>query len=91
MSYKIHLVHDAQASRKPCQGGSPPISGSGRIVEADDLFRSLGGRADAAWIYRQGRGLTLVERRGSARSFHIDGQEITQARQARRMKWLQAI
>ena len=58
-------------------GGLAPLGGSGKAVESDETFigrlegqpkrRGGGGRAHKNTV------LTLVERRGSARSFHVDG------------------
>jgi transposase-like protein len=59
------------------QGGLAPMGGSGRTVEADE---TLMGKTDGAPSRLRKGGsqfrnivLTLVERGGSARSFHIDG------------------
>ncbi len=58
-------------------GGLAPLGGSGKAVESDETFigrlegqpkrRGGGGRAHKNTV------LTLVERGGSARSFHVDG------------------
>jgi transposase-like protein len=55
-------------------GGLSPLGGAGKFVEADETFI---GRVKGEPV-RPGRGhknavLTLVERGGSARSFHVDG------------------
>jgi transposase-like protein len=61
------------------QGGLTPMGGSGKVVEADETYF---GRLEG--VPKMQRGfthknvvLTLVERGGSARSFHIDGQAIS--------------
>jgi transposase-like protein len=61
--------------------GIEPIGGAGGVVEADESYI---GRFDAAPRGRRRKGgisqmnaiLTLVERGGSARSFHVDGKAI---------------
>jgi transposase-like protein len=61
------------------QGGLAPMGGGGKVVEADETYF---GRLEG--VPKMQRGfthknvvLTLVERGGSARSFHIDGQAIS--------------
>jgi transposase-like protein len=56
-------------------GGLAPLGGGGKPVEADEtFFGRLEGmkKGKAAWAHKNVV-LTLVERGGSARSFHIDG------------------
>src|SRR5881392_828944 len=56
-------------------GGLSPMGSGGGIVEADETFIGrLEGqkKGKAAWAHKNVV-LTLVERGGSARSFHIDG------------------
>jgi hypothetical protein len=53
----------------------PPMGSGGKIVEADETFIGrIEGRkkAKAAWAHKNVV-FTLVERGGSARSFHVDG------------------
>jgi transposase-like protein len=55
--------------------GVEPMGGAGKIVEADETFigRLQGQKKGrAAWAHKNVV-LTLVERGGSARSFHVDG------------------
>src|SRR6195256_5988001 len=55
--------------------GVTPMGGAGKIVEADETFIGrLEGqkKAKSAWAHKNVV-LTLVERGGSARSFHVDG------------------
>jgi hypothetical protein len=59
-------------------GGLMPMGGDGKVVEADETYI---GRVTGMPKSRGGSGhknvvLTLVERGGSARSFHIDGTTI---------------
>jgi hypothetical protein len=51
-----------------------PMGGSGSVVELDETFvgRKDGFEAKRGWVYHKNVVLTLVERGGSARSFHID-------------------
>ena len=62
-------------------GGLMPLGGAGKVVEADETYI---GKFDAAPADYRPRGyghknsvLTLVERGGSARSFHIEGMAIS--------------
>jgi len=55
--------------------GIEPMGGNGKVVEADETFigRLQGQKkGKAAWAHKNVV-LTLVERGGSARSFHVDG------------------
>lgn len=68
--FMTHRIREAMKS-----GGLPPIGGEGSTVEIDETF--IGTKREKA---PQARGyahknavLTLVERGGSARSFHVDG------------------
>ncbi|MFI5014472.1 MAG: IS1595 family transposase [Hyphomicrobiales bacterium] len=68
--FMMHRLREAMRS-----GGLAPLGGSGKAVEVDETFI---GRLEGQPKGRSGRGhkntvLTLVERGGSARSFHIDG------------------
>jgi len=55
-------------------GGLAPMGGSGNVVEVDETFigRIEGVDPKAGWVRHKNTVLTLVERGGSARSFHID-------------------
>jgi transposase-like protein len=55
-------------------GGLAPMGGKGSIIEADETFigRRKGVEAKPGWVKHKHTVLTLVERGGSARSFHID-------------------
>ena len=66
--FMTHRIREAMKS-----GNLPPMGGVGAIVEIDETF--IGQKADKP--KRQGYGhkhavLTLVERGGTARSFHVD-------------------
>jgi transposase-like protein len=78
ISYKTawFLCHRLREAMRT--GGFAPMGGSGKIVEADETFI---GRLEGQPKRRTGYGhknvvLTLVERGGSARSFHIAGTSI---------------
>jgi transposase-like protein len=60
-------------------GSLAPMGGSGSIVEVDETFigRKPGVEAKPGWVKHKHAVLTLVERGGSARSFHVD--EVTKA------------
>ena len=55
-------------------GGLAPMGGEGATVEIDETFvgKREGYEAKAGWVRHKNTVLTLVERGGSARSFHID-------------------
>jgi transposase-like protein len=55
-------------------GGLAPMGGDGQTVEIDETFigKREGFEAKAGWVRHKNTVLTLVERGGSARSFHID-------------------
>ncbi|MDB5581360.1 MAG: ISSpo8, transposase [Bradyrhizobium sp.] len=60
--------------------GMPPMGGEGQVVEADETFI---GRLEGQPKGKSGYGhknvvLTLVERGGSARSFHVDAASVAQ-------------
>jgi transposase-like protein len=56
------------------QGGLSPMGGPGSIVEVDETFvgRKQGMEPRRGWAHHKSVVLTLVERGGGARSFHID-------------------
>ena len=60
-------------------GGLAPMGGEGSIVEIDETFigRKPDVEARPGWVKHKHAVLTLVERGGSARSFHVD--EVTKA------------
>ena len=55
-------------------GGLAPMGGEGSTVEIDETFigKREGYEAKPGWVRHKNTVLTLVERDGSARSFHID-------------------
>jgi hypothetical protein len=72
MSHRLRLAMRAV--------GIEPLGGSGKVVEADETFIGrLEGqpKAKAGWGHKN-TVLTLVERGGSARSFHVDSTTIAQ-------------
>jgi hypothetical protein len=71
--FLAHRIREAMRS-----GALSPMGGSGRFVEVDETI--IGHQAGANWKTERAHGaqfrnvvLTLVERDGSARSFHVDG------------------
>ncbi len=61
--------------REAMRGGAlAPIGGSGSVVEVDETFvgRKEGVEVKRGWAHHKNVVLTLVERGGSARSFHIE-------------------
>jgi transposase-like protein len=67
--FMTHRIREAMRA-----GGLAPMGGEGEIVEIDETFigRKDGFEAKPGWVYHKNTVLTLVERGGSARSFHID-------------------
>jgi transposase-like protein len=60
-------------------GGLSPLGGGGKIVEADETYIGrLKDQKVRRGVSHKNAVLTLVERGGSARSFHIDGASIAQ-------------
>jgi transposase-like protein len=58
-------------------GGLSPLGGGGKVVEADETFIGrLEGQTKRRGFAHKNTVLTLVERGGSARSFHIDSTSI---------------
>jgi transposase-like protein len=75
--FLTHRIREAMRNG----GLLPPMGGAGKIVESDETYI---GKFDAAPANYKPRGyghkngiLTLVERGGAARSFHIDGKAIS--------------
>jgi transposase-like protein len=64
-----HRVREAMRA-----GGLAPMGGEGETVEIDESYigRKPGIEARPGWVHHKHAVLTLVERGGSARSFHID-------------------
>ena len=64
-----HRIREAMRS-----GGLGPMGGEGTVVEMDETFigKREGFEAKPGWVRHKNTVLTLVERGGSARSFHID-------------------
>jgi transposase-like protein len=64
-----HRIREAMRT-----GGLAPMGGEGSTVEVDETFigKREGHEAKPGWVYHKNTVLTLVERGGSARSFHID-------------------
>jgi hypothetical protein len=58
--------------------GSPPLGGHGKPVEADETFigRVEGQKKRRGGTAHKNTVLTLVERGGSARSFHVEGKSV---------------
>jgi transposase-like protein len=58
--------------------GMEPMGGEGKIVEADETYigQQAGLRTDVSRYHNKNMVVTLVERGGSARSFHTDGHSI---------------
>jgi transposase-like protein len=59
--------------------GAEPMGGTGTVVEADETYigRVTGFAKPRRGNYHKNMVLTLVERGGAARSFHLDGQAIS--------------
>lgn len=72
--FMMHRIREAMRT-----GGLGPMGGSGKVVEVDETFigRLEGApkKGRSAWANKNVV-LTLVERGGAARSFHIDGVRI---------------
>jgi len=67
--FMMHRIREAMR-----EGGLAPMGGEGAIVEADETFigKRDGYEVKAGFVRHKNTVLTLVERGGSARSFHID-------------------
>jgi transposase-like protein len=71
--FMAHRIREAMRDSNP-----PPMGGSGKVVEVDETYI---GRLEGQPVRRGGGThkntvVTLVERGGSARSFHVDGATI---------------
>jgi len=72
--FMMHRIREAMRT-----GGLGPMGGSGKTVEADETYIGrLEGQPAKAGSGTKNIVLTLVERGGSARSFHIDATSIAQ-------------
>jgi transposase-like protein len=72
--FMAHRIREAMRDISPA-----PMGGSGKIVESDETYIGrLEGQIKASWggVAHKNVVLTLVERGGSARSFHIDSTSI---------------
>jgi transposase-like protein len=71
--FLTHRIREAMRSG----GLLPPMGGSGKVVEADETYTGFIAGANTKTPRRGGQYrnvvVTLVERGGSARSFHVDG------------------
>jgi len=67
--FLTHRVREAMRD-----GFLAPMGGAGGVVEVDETFigRKEGFEAKRGWPYHKNTVLTLVERGGAARSFHIE-------------------
>lgn len=70
--FLCHRIREAMRS-----GDMTPLGGAGRVVEADETYigRLYGSPAKGGTAHKN-TVLTLVERRGRARSFHIDSAKV---------------
>src|SRR3984885_11506199 len=68
-----HRIHEAMRT-----GSLAPMGGAGGIVEVDETYigQQEGLKTDASRYHNKNMVVTLVERGGSARSFHTDGHSI---------------
>jgi transposase-like protein len=70
--FMAHRIREAMRDSNP-----PPMGGSGKIVESDETYIGrLDGQRAKGGTSTKNIVLTLVERGGSARSFHIDSTSI---------------
>jgi transposase-like protein len=71
--FMMHRIREAMRT-----GGLAPMGGGGKVVEADETYfgRLKGVPKMQRGFTHKNMVLTLVERGGSARSFHIDGKAI---------------
>ncbi len=71
--FMAHRIREAMRA-----GGLAPLGGGGGIVEADETYIGhIEGSKKARGAGHKNAVLTLVERGGSARSFHVDGKAIS--------------
>jgi transposase-like protein len=78
VSYKTawFMSHRIREGMRPAT--LTPMGGSGKIVEADETYigQQEGLKTDVSRYHNKNMVVTLVERGGSARSFHTDGHSI---------------
>ncbi len=78
VSYKTawFMSHRIRESMRPAT--LAPMGGSGKPVEVDETYigQQEGLKTDVSRYHNKNMVLTLVERGGSARSFHIDGKRV---------------
>jgi transposase-like protein len=67
--FMMHRIREAMRV-----GGLAPMGGAGQTIEVDETFigKREGFEAKPGWVRHKNTVLTLVERGGSVRSFHID-------------------
>ncbi len=66
--FMMHRLREAMKPKNP-----PAIGGEGEVVEIDETFiGKRAGRAKRVGVHHKNAVLSLVERNGRARSFHID-------------------
>ena len=67
--FMMHRLREAMRA-----GELAPMGGAGQTIEIDETFigRKKGVEANPGWVKHKHTVLTLVERGGSVRSFHID-------------------
>jgi transposase-like protein len=67
-----HLTHRIREIMKPTDRSMPPLGGSGVTLEADETYiGGMAGRKLRRPVTEKHIVLSLVERRGQARSFHV--------------------
>jgi transposase-like protein len=66
------MTHRIREAMKP-GSGEPPLGGEGKVVEADETFLGhiKGTKRPKAGYHHKHKVVSLVERKGNARSFHI--------------------
>jgi transposase-like protein len=71
--FLCHRIREAMRT-----GGLAPMGGGGKVVEADETYIGrIAGMPKGRGPTHKNMVLTLVERGGSARSFHLDGKAIS--------------
>ena len=74
MQHENRLVPHSPYPRSYADGALAPMGGAGGIVEVDETYvgRRAGVEVKRGWAHHKNTVLTLVERGGAARSFHIE-------------------
>jgi transposase-like protein len=74
VSYQTAWFMEHRIREAMRDGGLSPMGGGGQTVEVDETFigKREGYEAKPGWVRHKNTVLTLVERDGRARSFHID-------------------